>query len=85
MGALRLGPTLQTISEICKERDVARIREGAGQLRREFQILQGALEVMKTEQARFRSSSKAGNYYLPMARGMIWKQNAHKAAETVPK
>lgn len=85
LGALRLGPVLNAISKICREHDVERIRESAGQLLREFRILQGAREVMKQEQARFKSSSKAGNYYLPMARGMIWKQHAHKSAETVTK
>jgi len=85
LGAQRLGPVLNGIAMICKERDIARIQQSAGQLMREIRILQGALEVMKQEQARFRSSSRAGNYYLPMARGMIWKQNAHKSAEATSK
>jgi hypothetical protein len=57
----------------------------SGQLLREFRVLQGARVVMKQEQARFKSSSKAGNHYSPMARGIIWKQNAHHSAETVSK
>jgi hypothetical protein len=54
-------------------------------LSRELRILQGALEVMRHEQARFRSSSKAGNYYPPIARGTIWKLLAHKTATAVLK
>ena len=50
---------------------------------REQKILRGATEVMKQE--RFKSSSKAGNYHLPMARGMIWKQLAFKAVEAASK
>lgn len=79
LGALRLGPVLNTLSNTCREKDAARLQENGAQLTREIRILQSALEVMRHEQARFKSSSKAGNYYLPMARGMIWKQSAHKA------
>jgi hypothetical protein len=41
---------------------------------RGWKILRGAPQVMKQE--RFASSSKAGNYHLPMARGMTLKQLA---------
>jgi len=33
----------------------------------------------------FKSSSKAGNYYLPIARGMIWKLLARRTATAVSK
>jgi response regulator RpfG family c-di-GMP phosphodiesterase len=81
LGALRLGPVLKSISEICRERDFDRIRQSGKLLLRELRILQGALEVMKQEQSRVKSSSKAGSYYVPMARGLIWKLHAHKSAE----
>jgi len=85
LGALRLGPVLKSLSETCRDKDVSRIQGGGGQLTRELRILQGALEVMKHEGARFKSSSKPGNSYLPMARGMIWKQFAHKTAAALSK
>lgn len=65
--------------------EVARIQKRGGQLTCELRILQGALEVMRHEQARFKSSSRAGNYYLPIARGMIWKLLADKTATAVSK
>ena len=85
LGALRLGPVLKVLSKTCRERDAARIQEDGAQLTREIRILQSAMEVMRHEQARFKSSSKAGNYYLPMARGMIWKQLARKPETAVSK
>lgn len=85
LGALRLGPVLKALSETCRDKDVVRIQDGGGQLARELRILQGALEVMRHEQARFKSSSKAGNSYLPIARGMIWKVLAHKTVSAVSK
>jgi hypothetical protein len=50
---------------------------------REQKILRGALEVMKQE--RIKSSSAAGNFHLPMARGMIWKQLTYKPVEAASK
>lgn len=40
-GALRLVPVLNAISKICREHDVARIQESAGQLPREFRASAG--------------------------------------------
>lgn len=76
------GPEVETVG---RDQEVARIQKGGGQLTRELRILQGALEVMRHEQARFKSSSRAGNYYLPIARGMIWKLLADKTATAVSK
>jgi two-component system, chemotaxis family, chemotaxis protein CheY len=73
LGALRLAPVLKTMSETCRDRDISRIQESGVELLRELRILQSAVEVMRHEQARFKNSSRAGSYSLPMARGLICK------------
>jgi hypothetical protein len=78
-------PVRKALSETCRDQEVAGIQKRGGQLTRELRILQDALEVMRHEQARFKSSSRAGNYYLPIARGMIWKLLADKTATAVSK
>jgi len=94
LGAQRLGPVLNAIAMICKERDIARIQQSVGQFMGEVRILQGALEMMKQEQeqARFLSSSRARIYYLPMARGISgsrmhtnWKRLHNRPAEATHK
>ena len=75
-------PEVETVG---RDQEVARIQEAGGQLTRELRVLQGSLEVMRHEQARFKSSSRAGNCYLSIARGMFWKLLAHKIATAVSK
>ena len=44
------GPEVETVG---RDQEVARIQKGGGQLTGELRILQGALEVMRHEEARF--------------------------------
>ena len=79
------GRLLKAFSETCRDKNVSRIQQNGAQLARELRILQGALEVMRHEQARSKFSSQARNYSLPLARGVTWKQFAHKSAVAVSK
>lgn len=84
LGALRVGPVLKTLAHICREKDAGRIREDGSQLIRELRILRSALELLKQEQTRFRSSSKAECSFPPMQRGMNWKQFTQKKEAAIP-